>query len=104
MVESLKIKRFMNVFPKEIHVMKMQKSEQYDFMHKKGHFSPSNHSTFEDSYLYSNFEDGFLNSMITIPSIKTLITLESMTFEDKRTFEKSIFDQIESLDYNLKPI
>lgn len=43
-------------------------------------------------------------SFHTIPSMKALITLDQFTFDDKHVYEKSIFEQIEHLDYNLKPL
>lgn len=43
MVESVKLKQFMNMFPKDIKVMKLQKSEHVDYMYRYGHFSSSDH-------------------------------------------------------------
>jgi hypothetical protein len=45
-----------------------------------------------------------MSSFHTIPSMKALITLDQFTFDDKHVYEKSIFEQIEHLDYNLKPL
>lgn len=84
--------------------MQLQKSELVDYMHRNGHFQPSNHNIFDEKSLYTNLEEGEINSFHILPSIKALITLEQFTFDDKHVYEKSIFDQIEHLDYNLKPL
>ena len=84
--------------------MRLQKSEHVDYMHRQGHFSPNNHNNFIEGNIYSNLEDGEIQSFQTIPSMKNLITLEQFTFDDKHAYEKSIFEQIEHLDYNLKPL
>jgi hypothetical protein len=94
----------MNIFPKDIKIMRLKKSELVDYMHRNGHFSPNNHNTFDEKSIYNNLEDGEITSFNTIPSMKTLITLDQFTFDDKHVYERSIFEQIEHLDYNLKPL
>lgn len=48
-------------------------------------------------------ETGELNSIYTIPSVKTLIGIDSLTYLDKEIFEKSIFEQLgDHLEFDFK--
>ena len=73
-------------------------------MYRNGHFSPNDHVHFEDRGFYESLEESNLQNFETIPSIKTLILLDQFTFDDKHIYERSIFEQVEHLDYNLKPL
>ena len=91
----------MNLFPKDLSLFELQSNEFKDLFPQHSHFKSDN---LEDSLLFSNQEEGDLNSLTTLASTKTMLMLDSLTFTDKAIFEKSIFDQVENLEFDMTPL
>ena len=87
---STRLTTRMNIFPKEVNLMNLQGNEFKEYIHQHSHYSK--HTAFEDTSFFKNAETNEVHSLRTIPSVKTLISIEGLTFADKAIFEKSIFD------------
>jgi hypothetical protein len=86
-----RLKTLMNVFPSDFQVMQLQSTEFKQYMFAHSHFSEKQ-TDFLDDYLFANLEEGHLNSLFTIPSIKSLFQTDSLTYKDKETFDRSVFE------------